>query len=329
MDDTPIIVATKIGKTPKTTKTTKTLKLPRAKKLKVDDNSNLHDMTELVPPLQVDIISNEEYDDSGSSIIHLKIHSDKAAIPSECDFNNTKYSVIETEPSPYDPAILDNCYVSTYKKSIPIMQHIEETNDVITATNDLSLASPFTTNAYQSFYYDMIKCIDQNKIMADFEISKHSNSWPIKTSIACMWCCHEFPTPPCGIPTNYLNGKYYLSGCYCSYNCAAAAIMDSKDSSKWTQYTLLHSLFKNIHIFNNFEDPAKVSDITITPAPTKLILKKFGGIYSIEEYRENMHLNKFNVKIILPPLIFISPKIYEYSFKKEQNTHDYIYKTNQ
>ena len=47
--------------------------------------------------------------------------------------------------------------------------------------------------------------------------------------IKCLWCCHSFDNTPWGIPTKCVNNEYHMFGIFCSPNCAASYIFDSKN----------------------------------------------------------------------------------------------------
>ena len=34
--------------------------------------------------------------------------------------------------------------------------------------------------------------------------------WPKTSDIKCFWCCHNFDTIPCAIPTKYHNNNFYV-----------------------------------------------------------------------------------------------------------------------
>ena len=44
-----------------------------------------------------------------------------------------------------------------------------------------------------------------------------------------MWCCHKFDTVPISVPHKYQNDTFYVSGNYCSFNCAASHIFSKND----------------------------------------------------------------------------------------------------
>ena len=166
---------------------------------------------------------------------------------------------------------------------------------------------------------DEQKLIERNikNIMFEFMDSNSRNEWPIKTDVYCWWCCHPFDTPPCAIPKKYNKGKFHLYGCFCSFNCAAAYNFDKKYDNMWESYSLLHLLYKKMY---------NKAYKKIIPAPPKEVLKIFGGILSIEEYRNNLMNNTVMYRIIEPPMISIVPKLEENKINVEQirNRKKYI-----
>ena len=76
------------------------------------------------------------------------------------------------------------------------------------------------------------------------------------------------------------------------------------NNEKWEQYSLLNMLYKD------------KTDIKL--AVNKLCLKKFGGRFSIEHYRENNSNYAKDYKLIIPPMISIIP------FIEEISNNDYV-----
>jgi len=102
-----------------------------------------------------------------------------------------------------------------------------------------------------------------------------------KTDIQCWWCCHSFDTPPCFVPTKYddLRDRFKITGNFCSWNCAKSYILDdnlgvhrSSDIHNFTRMLLKMGI--------NYK---------IKMAPRKETLKCFGGILTIEEFRESAY----------------------------------------
>ena len=96
------------------------------------------------------------------------------------------------------------------------------------------------------------------------------------------------------IPLKYCSGIFYIYGNYCSYECAARYILDTyNDKNMWDIYSLLNLYY---NICNN------TIGEKVSPAPSKLLLKEFGGTMEIDEYR--ITLNSHNIyDIYQPPII--------------------------
>lgn len=131
------------------------------------------------------------------------------------------------------------------------------------------------------------------------------SSWVKSTGSYCWWCCHPFDNVPCGIPDDYneANGVFHLYGCFCSFNCCLAYIIQNLDEKKWEKAALLHLLYKKTH---NRDD-------VIIPAMRKELLIAFGGHLTIDEFRNSS--NKLDLMdITLPPINSIRPKLEQRNF---------------
>ena len=134
-----------------------------------------------------------------------------------------------------------------------------------------------------------IKKINLNLI----DISSGKSIVVDKTSIACWWCTYNFDTIPCCIPDRYYCGKFYVFGCFCNFSCAIAYNLDMNDY----RVPLRNALIKEMY--------TKMTGLTdnIPIAPKRELLKKFGGILSIEEFRNKLLLIKKEYKMNLPPTV--------------------------
>ena len=115
----------------------------------------------------------------------------------------------------------------------------------------------------------------------------------------CWNCYHSINSILTSIPLKYTNGIFYIYGNFCSYECAGRYILDTyNDKNMWETYSLLN-LYYNIsnHTVGN----------KITPAPSKLLLKEFGGTMDINEYR-NICTTENLYDIYQPPIIPIKHK---------------------
>lgn len=128
---------------------------------------------------------------------------------------------------------------------------------------------------------------------------------------ACMWCLEKFTTKPVGIPVdisyrtskiltkssseikgtllsmhNHRTTDVRLCGIYCSYQCAAAGCKNhfnllrsenkGRVSSSSVSMEILEKLYK-VDYPNTKKE--------LTPCPSPLIQKKYGGILTEEEYK--------------------------------------------
>ena len=112
---------------------------------------------------------------------------------------------------------------------------------------------------------------------------------PKYTNICCMHDSCKIKGKPYFLPDKYIDGIFYIIGWFCSLNCALAYNLNLKDNNINQRTNLLYYLYQ-------------INNENILPAPDKILLKKFGGNYDIDEFR---NLNKHNDYIILnnQPLI--------------------------
>jgi len=135
----------------------------------------------------------------------------------------------------------------------------------------------------------------------EFYDNNSKEKLPDKTNQHCLWCSCGFNTRPVALPISRINNKFYVRGCFCSFNCAMAYNFDKKFYNKWEYSALLHFLYKTIH----------QKYVKIIPAPSKELLKMYGGHLTIEEFRENFLTNDTSSNILFPPVISILPVIEE------------------
>lgn len=131
-----------------------------------------------------------------------------------------------------------------------------------------------------------------------------NGEWPTKTSVRCWWDTFPFDTMPCAIPEYYKNNIFYVTGCFCSFNCAAAYIKDrlhSDTDSLYSKLQLLQLLYKKLYETDN----------KIELAPPWQILRAYGGYLNIEDFRSRNNTNDYTYNIIKPPMVSIITKIEE------------------
>lgn len=132
------------------------------------------------------------------------------------------------------------------------------------------------------------------------------------TNVACWLCTEYFDTLPCFIVREFRGNKYYVYGCFCSFNCAVRYNFEVDDYKVWNRYALTKKLYNDI----------TGTDDDIPLAPPKEVLKKFGGSLSIEEFRKNSKLLTKEYRFVIPPMNTIVPYVEESNkILKKTNTY--------
>ena len=166
------------------------------------------------------------------------------------------------------------------------------------------------------------KVIKKNlkNILYEFINANNEKTWPESTNTYCWWCCHPFTNTPCSLPEYYKKEKFYVSGCFCSFNCTASYNFSKNDDDIWERFSLLNLMYKKLynHKF-----------VKINLAPPRETLKIFGGYLSIEEFREAALKNDKSFSVVKPPLISIIPKIEENILNNIKNLKNSFPQTNE
>lgn len=120
---------------------------------------------------------------------------------------------------------------------------------------------------------------------------------PESTEVACFWCTCDFHSAPCFLPVKEEMNTYHVYGNFCSPQCGLSFLLEEHLDShvRWDRMALLHRMYR----------PAGKINGRLYPAPPRESLKKFGGVYSVEEYRELIRENRMRVDIHLPPMVSI------------------------
>jgi hypothetical protein len=139
------------------------------------------------------------------------------------------------------------------------------------------------------------------KLMVLFQDSNRYNKLPSSTDIACFWCCHNFTSCPCAIPSHILDEIWYMYGNFCSPECATSYLFKERVDNhvQWERYALLNSLYAE-----DAEVPAG-SPCGIRPAPPREVLRMFGGSMDISEYRAVVHEKRLRIDVLTPPMVSI------------------------
>jgi hypothetical protein len=138
------------------------------------------------------------------------------------------------------------------------------------------------------------------------QINVYNVNFNVKSK--CLWCKHSFDTPALQLPEDYYNDTFYCIGNFCSWNCMKSYNIDINDSMTWKRESLIHLMY--------YKTYGELKDID--NAPSWLLLEDFGGILTIEKFRELFIMNTSDYTVLHPPLITRQLQIEE-SYKKSNN----------
>ena len=205
--------------------------------------------------------------------MHLQINSDSDSEQynnNKSDFKNDPIKIIDTSENNEDVLKKKNDLIRQLKSKI---------NKLV--SNQCDFNSTESLKKYHSL----------NLIDLDGNTLKKSN-------IKCWWCCNYYETFPCFIPEKFQNNKYHVFGSFCSFNCALSYNLNMNDYRVKTRESLIKYIYTNIFGQNSI----------LFPAPKKELLRDFGGILTIAEFRKCFSTIDNIYEINIPPLI---PMIHE------------------
>lgn len=252
------------------------------------------------PKIKIPLNDNDTYEED-EIILHLPISRDdiKSLCLSSCieeSAEKTVTSDCEDETSSEKDAKNND---PSFKQLGLIIKKLKEENDEL---------KKFLTDITPMYFTDV-------KIYpVDLELFDMQNNVlvPKKTNICCWWCTYQFDWLPTFLPEKYSDGKFYVTGCFCSFNCKAAYNLNLNDSKVWERYSLIKQLYYMI----NKDKIKSISDIEINIAGPKELLEKFGGPMTINEYRKNSKILGREYHKLLPPFLPMSMGFKEYTNSK-------------
>jgi hypothetical protein len=226
---------------------------------------------------------------------HLPISSASVSFNDEAD-----EEVSAPEPFPYDDTICT--YGAPYhstsetKKSTTcqnVQPAVEIKAPTTTTVSTTPIVKPMLSTTVPSF--------TQVQLFAEYIGAREQKQIPDKTDIACLWCCEQFSWKPAVIPSRYesdvmngqIKGQYRVYGNFCCPECALSYLLQEHidTNARWERISWMHLIY------------GKVSGGRLYPAPSRMTLKKFGGIYSIEEFRDLAITHKIRADIHYPPMV--------------------------
>lgn len=132
------------------------------------------------------------------------------------------------------------------------------------------------------------------KLMIRFQDANREKRLPESADVACFWDCHAFRGTPCVIPMSIEEGIWRVYGNFCSPECAAAYLFNERlDSSvQWERYALMNRLYAE-------------GEHSVRLAPARTILRLFGGMLDISEFRGIVGEKRMRIDVMTPPMISI------------------------
>jgi hypothetical protein len=277
-----------------------------------------------VPPSKNNITEENE-----NIILHIPLSSELLSQSGQ-ESSNLDYKPFVSNPLPFNSAqvqlnssasnsVMDFFVLNKDKKprDFQLKDELKTSNGVFGQTSSAFMEEKVHQEAEIGFTKKFTKSRHQHRrnsnvtnCMQDFLDTNTFEDWPQKTDISCWHCCYPFDNMPIGLPIKFINDKFHVIGCFCSFNCALAHNNSLHDTKISERTSLLKFLFRKLY-------PNKYDGFQ--PAPDKRILTAFGGPVSIEEYRENLHNPTKEYRILMPPIISKIHQMEEYKMKKSGN----------
>ena len=217
------------------------------------------------------------------------------------------------EPAPYEPL---NSMISDFAMILDKNNKLEE----IQSENDSNECEniPMLDNyevyvrdiGFEEYSKNNFKILKKAKILMIVASDETKKEWDLSTDCCCFNCTERFETVPIGIPIRYYRGRFYCRDVFCSFNCAGRFIFMSHDirgqSKKWEYYSLLCLMASKFNMESGGVDETNKHKIRLADDPR--LLKKFGGPYTIEKYRENFYIVDTNHTLMYPPFASMYPQ---------------------
>lgn len=237
-------------------------------------------------------ISDDEEQEEEEMILHLALSKEDLKMLNSSNIevddvikNSNSNSSSSDEQEDSDKNKLTDHNLKQY--SFIIKKLKDENDDLKKYINELT--PMYYTEISKNIYPVDLKLFDmQNNILV-----------PKKTNLCCFWCTYPFECLPTYLPEKYSDNKFYVTGCFCSFNCAGAYNLSLNDNKIWERYSLLKQMYYMI----NKDKIKSITDIEINIAGPKELLDKYGGPFSIIEYRKNSKILGREYHKLIPPFL--------------------------
>ncbi len=223
---------------------------------------------------------------------HLPISSASVIFNDDADMN---VDVEASTPEPFDNNICS--YGAPYNNTNDVKKN---TSCQVTVQQPAE-AKVAAVSTVKSAISTTVPSFTQIQLFAEYLGAREQKQIPDKTDIACLWCCDNFSWKPAVIPSRYesdvmngqVKGQYRVYGNFCCPECAMAYLLEENidTNARWERISWMHLIY------------GKASGGRLYPASSRLTLKKFGGIYTTEEFRDLAMSHKIRADIHYPPMV--------------------------
>jgi hypothetical protein len=161
---------------------------------------------------------------------------------------------------PRVPYLYQDIVIPVTPANVPIKLFDEEPGN----NQDDQLENPISTRETSAIMMPIITTASQTQ-------------WPERSPYACWNCDTYFTGTPIGLPEKEVDGRFYCSGNFCSFECAARYLSDRERTCDfWSKYSTLCVIYQMA-----YELPPEAR---VSIAPPRESLTKYGGTLSYEEY---------------------------------------------
>ena len=137
------------------------------------------------------------------------------------------------------------------------------------------------------------------RLMIRYADANREQRLPETTDVACWWDAHTFRGRPHVIPMKIEEDIWHVYGNFCCAGCAASYLFAERLDAhvQWERYALLNRLYSE----------GRTEGVRLAPA--RSVLRLFGGLLDISEFRRIVEEGRMRVDVMLPPMISITQVI--------------------
>lgn len=194
------------------------------------------------------------------------------------------YNPVLNDPIPYDPS--NNNFTSAHDA-------FDGFDFPSEGTKSVRGCKPSNSDKYAQ---------EESEMMNSIEDFVAQDILETKQQPMCFWCCHEIGVKKYGMPSAYdtVHKNFHAFGTFCSLECASAYNFSVHMGSDrlWDINSWIQLMARQ----NNINTP-------IRPAPSRYVLKKFGGAININDFRQAHKSFAKTYVYNIPPLINVVPQI--------------------